>query len=76
MSCCTKEQRHREKLEDKRNSREGFDFVYGMSDSMACLCIDDELKEEKLMFEIAVFEMKRETGFKNTSGEVSLGQRD
>ena len=43
---------------------------------MACLCIDDELKEEKLMFEIAVFEMKRETGFKNTSGEVSLGQRD
>lgn len=75
MCCYEEEQRFREKLEDKRNSREGLDFVYGMSDSVACLYINDELKKEKLMFEITVFEMKRETGFKNTSVEVGLCRR-
>lgn len=31
-----------ENLEDIRNSIKEFNFVYGISDSKACLCVDDK----------------------------------
>lgn len=34
------------------------------------------MKEEKLMFEMAVFEMEKGAGFKNTTGEVDLQQKE